>query len=154
MSYDSWKNYTEDPDRLLLHGTAVTVGLRGLLILGPSGSGKSRLALEMIALGAHLVCDDRVWLNKIGTGFQLQAPEQLRGRIEAHGLGFLASKYKTSVPLSYCLDLSLENKVRLPHVSEKTKLGLKVSILPGKPIVPQAAALMVLLKNGFASYDK
>ena len=154
MSYDSWKTYSEDPDRLLLHGTAVTVGLRGLLILGPSGSGKSRLALKMIALGASLVCDDRVWLNKIGKGFQLQAPEQIRGRIEARGLGVLASKYKTLVPLSYCLDLSLENKARLPHVSEKIKLGLKISILPGKPIVPQAAALMVLLKNGFADYDK
>ena len=42
----------------------------------------------------------------------------------------------------------------LAFCSEKTKLGVKVSILPGKPIVPQAAALMVLLKNGFASYDK
>ena len=154
MSYDSWRTYTEDPDRLLLHGTAVTVGVRGLLILGPSGSGKSRLALKMIALGANLVSDDRVWLNKIGTGFELQAPEQIRGRIEARGLGLLASKYKTPVPLSYCLDLSLENKARLPHFLEKTKLGVKVSILPGKPIVPQAAALMVLLKNGFASYDK
>ena len=154
MSYDSWKNYTEDPDRLLLHGTAVTVGLRGLLILGPSGSGKSGLALEMIALGANLVCDDRVWLNKIGKGFQLEAPEKMKGRIEARGLGLLALKYKTPVSLSYCLDLSLENKVRLPHVSEKTKLGLKVLILPGKPIVPKAAALMVLLKNGFSRYDK
>ena len=98
MSYDSWRTYTEDPDRLLLHGTAVTVGVRGLLILGPSGSGKSRLALKMIALGANLVSDDRVWLNKIGTGFELQAPEQIRGRIEARGLGLLASKYKTPVP--------------------------------------------------------
>ena len=85
MSYDSWRTYTEDPDRLLLHGTAVTVGVRGLLILGPSGSGKSRLALKMIALGANLVSYDRVWLNKIGTGFELQAPEQIRGRIEARG---------------------------------------------------------------------
>ena len=154
MSYDSWKTYSEHPDRLLLHGTAVAVGLRGLLILGPSGSGKSRLALEMIAFGANLVCDDRVWLNKISTGFQLQAPEQTKGCIEARGVGLLALKYKTPVSLSYCLDLSLENKARLPQASEKTKLGLKVSILPGKPIVPQAAALMVLLENGFARNDK
>ena len=154
MSYDSWKTYSNHPDRLLLHATAVTVGLRGLLILGPSGSGKSRLALEMIAFGANLVCDDRVWLNKIGKGFQLEAPAKIKGCIEARGLGLLALKYKTPVSLSYCLDLSLENKARLPHASEKTKLGLKVSILPGKPIVPQAAALMVLLENGFVRNDK
>lgn len=154
MHHGSWKTYSEEPDRILLHGTAVAVGRRGFLILGPSGSGKSRLALEMIALGAKLVCDDRVWLKKTGVGLQLQAPDQIKGRIEARGLGLLASKSKTPVPLSYCLDLSLENKMRLPPSSEETKLGLKISILPGKPLVPHAAALMVLLKNGFASYDK
>jgi HPr kinase/phosphorylase len=154
MIYSSWKSYSEEPDRLLLHGTAVAIGNSGLLILGPSGSGKSHLALEMIALGASLVSDDRVWLNKTGEALQLEAPEQIKGYIEAPGLGILASEPKTPVPLSYCLDLSVENKMRLPFVSEEKKLGLPVSILPGKPLAPHAAALIVLLKNGFASYDK
>ena len=57
------------------------------------------------------------------------------------------------MPLKYCLDLSVENKMRVPFMSEETRLGLRVSILPGKPLVPHAAALIVLLKNGFASYD-
>jgi len=153
MIYSSWKNYSEEPDRLLLHGTAVAIGNGGLLILGPSGSGKSHLALEMIALGASLVSDDRVWLSKTGEALQLEAPEQIKGYIEASGLGLLASEPKTPVPLKYCLDLSVENKMRLPFMSEETRLGLQVSILPGKPLVPHAAALIVLLKNGFASYD-
>ncbi|MEO1532556.1 MAG: serine kinase, partial [Pseudomonadota bacterium] len=43
-----------------LHASAVALGERGLLILGPSGAGKTRLALELVALGAELVADDRV----------------------------------------------------------------------------------------------
>ena len=45
---------------LILHATAVAVAGRGLLIRGASGSGKSGLALEMMARGAQLVSDDRV----------------------------------------------------------------------------------------------
>ncbi len=43
-----------------LHASAVAVDGRGCLITGASASGKSTLALEMIALGAELVADDRV----------------------------------------------------------------------------------------------
>ena len=109
MKYNSWKNYSSEPGGVLLHGTAVSVEKKGLLILGPSGSGKSRLALEMIVLGATLICDDRVWLKKAAVGLHLLAPERLSGSIEARGLGLLSSTSTTRIPLAYCLDFSLEN---------------------------------------------
>ena len=43
---------------LTVHGTTVARAGRAVLILGASGTGKSALALQMIALGARLVADD------------------------------------------------------------------------------------------------
>ena len=51
---------------MILHATCVAVDGRGLLILGPSGSGKSALALQLIALGAQLVADDRTRVSRRG----------------------------------------------------------------------------------------
>ena len=42
---------------------------------------------------------------------------------------------------------------RLPFAQEVTKLGHRILVLPGGPRVPQAAALVLLVKNGFAAYD-
>lgn len=53
-------------DRTILHASCVALDGRGLLILGPSGSGKSALALELMALGADLVADDRTEIEGQG----------------------------------------------------------------------------------------
>ena len=49
-----------------LHASAVAIEGRAVLITGPSGSGKSGLALDIIALGARLVADDGVILRREG----------------------------------------------------------------------------------------
>jgi len=43
-----------------IHASCVAVDGKGLLITGASGSGKSALALQLMAFGAHLIADDRV----------------------------------------------------------------------------------------------
>jgi len=153
MNYDPWKNYSNHSSSVLLHATAVAIGEKGLLILGSSGAGKSHLAVEMLALGADLVSDDRVWLRNNGSELMLHQAEPLAGCIEARGLGLISCPMRPSVPLKYCLDLSLISEARLPFALEVTKLGHRVLVLPGGPVVPQAAALVLLLKNGFATYD-
>ena len=79
--------------RLNLHASAVALDpLRGVLIKGGSGAGKSTLALQLMALGAHLVADDRVDLS-VETGHLVaRAPASIAGRIEARGVGLLRAE--------------------------------------------------------------
>ena len=46
--------------RTLLHASCVELSGTGVVLVGPSGSGKSDLALRLIDGGAQLVADDRV----------------------------------------------------------------------------------------------
>ena len=57
-----------------IHGTCVAIGGAGALLLGPSGSGKSDLALRLIDQGAELVADDRVELRVAGAQVLASAP--------------------------------------------------------------------------------
>src|SRR5262245_61986603 len=74
---------------LLVHGSAVAWGGRGLLILGASGRGKSALALALTATGAALVADDRVEIVRRGRALVARAPAALAGLVEARGIGIL-----------------------------------------------------------------
>ncbi|MEF9600929.1 HPr kinase/phosphatase C-terminal domain-containing protein, partial [Paracoccus sp. PXZ] len=74
---------------MILHASCIAHRGRGLLILGPSGAGKSTLALEMMAFGATLVADDRTILRREGGRIVADAPDSIRGRIEARGVGIL-----------------------------------------------------------------
>lgn len=72
-----------------LHASAVAVNGNAVLITGASGSGKSTLALSLIGLGAMLVADDRVYVEKQGEGLRLDAPAPISGKVEARGFGIL-----------------------------------------------------------------
>ena len=47
----------------MVHGSAIAIHGKGVLLLGPSGSGKSDLALRLIDRGAKLICDDVVHIE-------------------------------------------------------------------------------------------
>lgn len=84
-----------------LHATAIAVGGRAALIRGPSGSGKSDLALRCILQGAHLpsaggarrqilaelISDDQVLLERRGSDLVARAPSTIAGLIEVRGIG-------------------------------------------------------------------
>jgi len=63
---------------------------RGVLIQGPSGSGKSDLALRALAEGFRLVADDRTLLFVSGDRLFGRAPDSLRNLLEVRGVGVLA----------------------------------------------------------------
>jgi serine kinase of HPr protein (carbohydrate metabolism regulator) len=63
---------------------------RGVLIQGPSGSGKSDLALRALGLGFRLVADDRTLVWASDDALYGRAPPVLQGLIEARGLGLFS----------------------------------------------------------------
>lgn len=83
----------ERGDRINLHATALVAGRKGLLILGPSGAGKTSLALSVMALlraqarFASLVADDRVWISIVGNRLLAEVPQPIEGLVEIRGFG-------------------------------------------------------------------
>lgn len=97
-----------------LHASCVSVRNSGLLILGPSGSGKSGLALQLMALGADLIADDQTLVETRDDRAWASAPDTLRGVVEARGLGLLAAEAAAPAPLLAAVDLGQVEKARLP----------------------------------------
>lgn len=124
-----------------LHASCVALDSRGLLILGPSGAGKSSLALALMALGAGLVADDRTDLRAEGGQVIADAPAELRGRIEARGVGILAARAVGPVALALIVDLGQQESDRLPPQREFRLLGQVFPLVLG-PFSPHLAAVL------------
>ncbi|WP_372803625.1 HPr kinase/phosphorylase [Paracoccus seriniphilus] len=131
-----------------MHGTTISMNGRGLLILGPSGSGKSSLALQLMAVGAELVADDRTDLRRDGDAIIASCPEVLVGQIEARGVGILAAMPSDPVQLHAVIDLGQQEEQRLPLEHELELLGLRLPLVFG-PYRPHLyAALRQFLLAG------
>jgi HPr kinase/phosphorylase len=79
--------------RMTIHGVLLQIFGLGVLILGPSGIGKSECALELILKGHRLITDDYVELAKRGMDRITGAGGQtLRHHMELRGLGIINIK--------------------------------------------------------------
>lgn len=132
----------------VLHASCVALAGRGLLIAGASGRGKSALALQMMALGAALVADDRVALRRDGDAVIADAPPAISGLIEARGLGLLHAEATGPVPVFALLDLDRDEPDRLPRAREVDLLGLPVPLLWRAEGPHFPAALVQFLRTG------
>ena len=103
----------EEP--LCLHASCVALAGRGVLICGKSGSGKSALALQLMAYGAVLVADDRTLVAREGGRLTARAPAPIRGLIEARGMGLISAKASAAAALIACADLDQVETERLPQ---------------------------------------
>lgn len=131
-----------------LHATTIALEDRGLLILGPAGSGKSSLALEMMAVGARLVADDRTDLLRERDRVIASCPPSLRGRIEARGIGILGAEAPGPARLVAVVDLGQAEDQRLPPQREHDLLGIALPLVFG-PYRPHLyAALRQFLLAG------
>ena len=138
--------------RTNLHASCVAAegegGWRALLILGPSGSGKSALALDLISRGARLVADDRTEVALQEGRLVASAPAPIAGMIEARGVGLLRLPWLDDVEVAFAADLSATETERLPQVRELRLLDATVPriLCAGNP--GAAPALMALLRGG------
>ena len=114
-----------------IHGTTVEVEGRGLLLLGPSGSGKSSLALQLMATGGRLVSDDRTDLRRDQNNVVASAPASLNGRIEARGVGILNADPAGPVRLVLVADLGKSEDMRLPPDRYHELLGVRLPLALG-----------------------
>jgi HPr kinase/phosphorylase len=104
-----------------VHASAVRVGNRAVLIRGPSGSGKSRLAYDLIMAGragvverAVLVGDDRVHLATLGNEIVVRPAPILAGLIEIRGLGIRRCDFVEHATVGLVVDLAAPDAERLP----------------------------------------
>ncbi len=102
-----------------IHASCVSRDGEGVLLLGPSGSGKSDLVLRLLECGFVLVADDRV---NIFEGIA-SAPAGIAGLLEVRGLGVLRLPHLNAVRLSLVVELSPPAE-RLPMPRVHGDLGL------------------------------
>lgn len=118
----------------LIHATGIYIDGRGVLLRGPSGSGKSDLALRMMARGADLIGDDYISLCRAENGEVLMAAaENIAGRIEVRNVGILTVPFRRAAALDLVLDLQpaggIQNLARLPDGRAVTLEGVDIPCL-------------------------
>ncbi|WP_149588944.1 HPr kinase/phosphorylase [Tabrizicola flagellatus] len=132
-----------------LHATCVAVGDRGLLILGPSGSGKSALALRLVALGALLVSDDRTRVEPRDGRLWASCPNpDLAGLIEARGVGVLRAPAQAAAALDLAVDLGRIEADRLPPRRTVTISGQPLPLVLHARNDHFPEAIMLYLRHG------
>ncbi len=122
-----------------LHGCMVDMRGVGVLIIGPSGSGKSETAIGLLERGASLVADDMVRIKYVGGELVATAPDLSRGYMEIRGIGIInvANLYGlASIRPDKRLDLvvSLKPQVDLNEV-DRTGIQPKTYDILGQPVV-------------------
>ena len=112
-----------------IHGACVAVGEAGVLLRGPSGSGKSALALALIetarvrGLFARLVADDRVVLWAVHGRLVARPHPGLAGLVEERGVGIVPVPHLPAVVVRLVVDLAFAPE-RLPERSEVVLEGV------------------------------
>lgn len=87
----------------------------GVLLLGDSGSGKSDLALRLIAMGACLIADDRSEIFFDGATLRARPPRATAGLMEVRGLGILALPFVPEGRISLAVQAVQRPADRLPE---------------------------------------
>jgi HPr kinase/phosphorylase len=134
-----------------VHASAVLVGERAVLIRGPSGSGKSRLAFDLILCGrsgqvapAILVGDDRVHLATVAGQLLVRPAPALAGLIEIRGLGIRRCDHVDQAIIGLIVDLAAADAARLPAPAAFcTQIyGMKI---PRIPVLANLSPLQIVI---------
>ena len=127
-----------------LHASTVALGGRAVLISGPSGSGKSDLALRLLDRGFSLVSDDRTILRRDAEQLVASAPPNIAGKLEIRGIGIVEMEHVENVPVALLVELTSDIQ-RMPDDSRSRPiLGVSVPLVGIDAMAASAASKVML----------
>ncbi|HEY0165043.1 MAG TPA: aldolase [Sphingomicrobium sp.] len=128
----------------MLHASTVALGGRAVVISGPSGSGKSDLALRLLDRGFVLVSDDQTLVHRDGERLIASPPPTIAGKLEIRGIGIVEMTHVESVPVALLVELTSDIE-RLPDDSRmRPIMGVHVPLVGIDAMAASAASKVVL----------
>jgi serine kinase of HPr protein (carbohydrate metabolism regulator) len=137
-----------------IHASAVLVGARAVLIRGPSGSGKSLLALALLDLAAagripfaRLIGDDRVHVEAAGERLLVRPAEALKGLLEIRGYGLCTLPFEPVAVVGLVVDLAAADAHRLPEAEQRSAAlaGIELARLAVAPAIDPVPPVLAAL---------
>ena len=112
-----------------VHASTVALDGRAVVISGPSGSGKSDLALRLLDRGFSLVSDDQTIVRKDGGRLVASAPPTIAGKLEIRGIGIVEVERVDNMPVAMLVELTSDIQ-RIPDDNrERPLLGVKLPLI-------------------------
>ena len=112
-----------------VHASTVALDGRAVVISGPSGSGKSDLALRLLDRGFTLVSDDQTIVRKDGGRLVASAPPTIAGKLEIRGIGIVEVERVDNMPVAMLVELTSDIQ-RIPDDNrERPLLGVKLPLI-------------------------
>ena len=155
------------PARTLIHATSVALlGASApfggsidaaVLLLGDSGSGKSDVALRLIAMGAQLIADDQTVLFLRAGRVFADAPPNMSGCMEIRGVGIIRIKKAAASPVVLAVRLQDGSTIaRLPEpefypLPASVQADVKLPLLTLKAFESSTPAKIAAAAAGLAS---
>lgn len=119
------------------------------MISGPSGSGKSDLALRLIDRGAVLVSDDYTLVIRNDAALMARAPDTILGKMEVRGIGIIEMNCATDVPVALCVELfpTVDRMPAAPML--RSMAGVKIPVMKIAPTECSAPIKVELALKAF-----
>jgi serine kinase of HPr protein (carbohydrate metabolism regulator) len=134
-----------------IHASAVLVGAHAVLIRGPAGAGKSRLAFDLILAAeagslafARLVGDDRVHLEPHHGRLIVRPAQSLAGPLEVRGAGIRKLAFEPIAAVGLVVDLAAADGERFPGAAAR-EIAIDGIRLPRLAVAPDYPALPLIL---------
>jgi len=112
-----------------VHGTAIVVGERGLIFIGPSGIGKSMMAFTCLAIARRagafsaLISDDQVFITQQDGRIVANCPPSISGLMELRGSGIVHLEHVERAAIDLVVEVVSPGATeRLPPQRERWNL--------------------------------